>query len=127
MEDKINRSWRENRQNRLRKITLLCAAGLLINFLGVRLALGLNLPLFLDNLGTVLTAAIGGLIPGIIVGFLTNIVNGINDYTTTYYGSLSVLIAVFASVFAEKGYFKNENTESYRSISANLYNNSCNN
>ncbi len=106
MEDKINRSWRENRQNRIREITLLCAAGLLINFLGVRLALGLNLPLFLDNLGTVLTAAIGGLIPGIIVGFLTNIVNGINDYTTTYYGSLSVLIAVFASVFAEKGYFK---------------------
>ena len=77
---------------------LLCAGGLLINFLGVKAALGLGLPLFLDNIGSTLAAALGGYIPGIIVGFLTNLINGVGDYTTTYYGSLTVLIAVSASI-----------------------------
>ncbi len=84
---------------------LLCAVGLLINFLGVKLALALNLPLFLDNIGGALAAALGGYVPAIIVGFLTNLINGIGDYTTTYYGSLTVLIAVSAVYFADKGYF----------------------
>ncbi len=85
---------------------LLCAGGLLINFLGVKAALGLRLPLFLDNIGSTLAAALGGYIPGIIVGFLTNLINGVGDYTTTYYGSLTVLIAVSAAYFASKGYYQ---------------------
>ena len=84
---------------------LLCAVCLLINFGGVQLALHFQLPVFLDNIGTVLAAALGGYIPGIIVGFLTNLINGIGDYTTTYYGSLSVLIAISAAYFVQKGYF----------------------
>ena len=85
---------------------LLCAVCLLINFLGVRIALALNLPLFLDIIGTTLASALGGYIPGIIVGFLTNLINGISDYTTAYYGCLSVLLAVSAAFFAQKGYFE---------------------
>ena len=85
---------------------VLCAVCLLINFLGVRVALALNLPLFLDIIGTTLAAALGGYIPGIVVGFLTNLINGISDYTTAYYGSLSVLLAVSAAFFAQKGYFE---------------------
>jgi hypothetical protein len=42
---------------------LLCAVCLLINFLGVRIALALNLPLFLDIIGTTLASALGGYIP----------------------------------------------------------------
>ena len=90
-----------------RKYTLLlCTAGLLINVLGVRLALGLSIPLFLDNIGSALAAALGGYIPGIIVGFFTNFVNGIGDYTTTYYGCLTALIAVFSAYFARKGWYE---------------------
>lgn len=85
---------------------ILCAVCLLINFLGVRIALALNLPLFLDIIGTTLASALGGYIPGIIVGFLTNLINGIGDYTTAYYGCLSVLLAVSAAFFAQKGYFE---------------------
>lgn len=102
MREKEPGSFRNN--NRLFTIVL-CALGLLINFLGVRIALTFHLPLFLDNIGGALTAAIGGYIPAIIVGFLTNLINGIGDYTTTYYGSLTVLIAVSAAYFASKGYF----------------------
>ena len=82
---------------------LLCAAGLLINFVGVHLARGLKLPLYLDNIGSALAAALGGYIPGIIVGFLTNLVNGLDDYETAYYGSLTVMIAVASAYYASKG------------------------
>ncbi|MBR1560533.1 MAG: HD domain-containing protein [Clostridia bacterium] len=85
---------------------LLCAAGLLINFVGVHLARGLKLPLYLDNIGSALAAALGGYIPGIIVGFLTNLVNGLDDYETAYYGSLTVMIAVASAYYASKGYYK---------------------
>ena len=87
-------------------ILLLCAGGLLVNFLGVRLALGLKLPLFLDSIGCALSAALGGYIPGILVGFFTNVINGFADYTTFYYGSLNALIAFTAAFFARKGYFR---------------------
>ena len=96
---------RAERAARRKYLLLLCAAGLAINFLGVRLAHALKLPLYLDNVGSALTAALGGYIPGILVGFLTNIVNGIGDVSTTYYGSLTVLIAVVAAWYAARDYF----------------------
>ena len=39
-------------------------AGILINFLGARLAQWLGLPLYLDTIGTILAAALGGFLPG---------------------------------------------------------------
>ncbi len=88
-----------------RQMVLLCALGLLMNFLGVRLATGLHIPLFLDNIGSALVAAIGGYIPGIIVGSLTNLINGIADTETTYYGFLNILIAVCSAGFAAKKFY----------------------
>ena len=85
---------------------LFCAVCILINFIGVQIALGLKLPIYLDGVGIVLASVLGGYIPGIIVGFLTNIINGISDYTTMYYGVISVLIALAASSLAQKGWLK---------------------
>ncbi len=96
---------RSQRRKHLRYLLLLCAAGLLINYLLAHLAKGFDLPLYLDNIGSGLAAALGGYIPGIVVGFLTNLVNGIGDYNTTYYGSLTVLIAIASAWFASKGYY----------------------
>ena len=104
MENRENNTAQARRKRRSYMI-LLCALGLLINVLGVKLALGLNLPLYLDNIGSALAAALGGFIPGIVVGFFTNLVNGIGNYTTTYYGSLTVLIAVCSAWYAEKGFY----------------------
>ena len=98
-------SAREERRSRRNYLIILCLAGLLINFLLAHLATGLNLPLYLDNIGSGLAAALGGYIPGIIVGFFTNLVNGIGDYTTTYYGSLTVLIGIASAWFASKDYY----------------------
>lgn len=85
---------------------LLCLAGLLINIGGSKLALALELPVFLDSIGTMLAAALGGVIPGIAVGFLTNVIGGISDYTTAYYGVLNVLIALAAARFRRRGMFR---------------------
>ena len=59
------------RRKRWTYTTVLCVSGLLINYLLAHLATGLKLPLYLDNIGSALAAALGGYIPGIIVGFFT--------------------------------------------------------
>ncbi len=87
-------------------LAALCASGLLINFIGVRLAVHFSLPVYLDSIGTILAAALGGVIPGIITGFATNLINGIFDYTTTYYSSISVILALAAAALAERGCFR---------------------
>ncbi len=80
--------------------------GVALDLLGARLASALRLPLFLDTVGTMLAAALGGYIPGIFVGFFNNMLNGITDYTSTYYGAISMLIAVTAAWFSQKNCFK---------------------
>ena len=95
----------EQTNTNLKYLFILGAIGLLINFLLAHLATGLNLPLYLDNIGSALAAALGGYIPGIVVGFFTNLINGIGDVNTTYYGSLTVLISIASAWFASKEYY----------------------
>ena len=104
MEPKTKGSGEKKGSRQLRLI-LLCAVGLAINVLLAKVPLALKLPLYLDNVGSALAAALGGYIPGIVVGFLTNLINGIGSPDTTYYGSLTVLIAICSAWFAERGYY----------------------
>ena len=96
---------REQQKSNRNYLLILCFSGLAINYLLAHLATWLELPLYLDNIGSALAAALGGFLPGIIVGFFTNLVNGIGDYTTTYYGSLTVLIAIASAWFASMDYY----------------------
>ena len=91
---------------RLLQLLVLCLIGILINRLGSLLAGVLPLPLYLDCLGTVLVAALGGYIPGILVGYLINLINGISDGASAYYGVLSVLIAVATVIMADRDWFR---------------------
>lgn len=75
---------------------------ILLNILGTKLNGALGLPLFIDNIGTILSAMLGGYIPCITVGFFTNIINGFSDSFTIYYCIISVMIAVAVVSFAEK-------------------------
>jgi len=104
MDIKPSNAGVSKRSRRLHMLAL-CAVGLAINYLLAKVPLALNLPLYLDNVGSTLAAALGGYIPGIIVGFLTNLVNGIGTHETTYYGSLTMLIAICSAWFAERGYY----------------------
>ena len=96
---------RSVRADNYKRAALLCLAGLFINVYGVYFARASGAPLYIDNIGSALAAALGGPIPGIVVGFLTNLLNAFGDPETAYYGSLTVLIAICSARFAQMGFY----------------------
>ena len=78
-------------------IIIIC---IMLNLLGARLCGALGLPLYLDNIGTVLAALLGGYIPCVTVGFLSNIINSIFSSYSIYYCVITVMIAIAAVIFA---------------------------
>ncbi len=85
---------------------LFFAGTIAINFILPRTAALLNLPLYLDNVGTLLAAILGGYLPGIFVGYLNNIINMRGNPGNAYYVVLSTMIAASGCWFGQKGYFK---------------------
>ena len=85
---------------------LLVLAGLAVNLLFSNLCKLLELPLYIDNVGIIMTSVLGGYIPGVAVGYITNVINGISDEASYYYGTLSVINAVIAAYGAHRGWFK---------------------
>ena len=84
----------------------LCVVCLLLNILGVLLAGALRTPLYLDNVGTILAGVLGGPLPGIVVGYLSNIINSLGNPATAYYASVTVLIAMLAAYFGKRDCFR---------------------
>lgn len=84
----------------------LCVAGILLNMMLSSAASALKLPLYLDTAGTITVAIMGGPLPGVLVGFFTNMLKSISDPASLYYGVLNVLVAVFASIFAERAWHR---------------------
>ena len=82
---------------------MLCIGGIAVNILFSKLVSLFDLPvtLYLDSIGTVIAAVLGGTLPGVIVGFGTNIVLSISNPSTLYYGIINVLIAIAASHMGE--------------------------
>ena len=91
--------------HKLVQITILIVIGIVINRLLADLAIYFQLPLYLDSVGTIVVAVIGGFSPGAIVGFLTNFIGGFVDSSTFYYGTINVMIAVCAGIAARRGAF----------------------
>lgn len=87
-------------------ILFLTAASLALNIFGSHLATALGWPLFLDSAGTVLAAALGGYLPGIVVGFFSNYIISFGDEVTMYYGILNILIAIASVRLSKRGAFK---------------------
>lgn len=86
---------------------LLCIAGAALNLLMSALCERFDWPIWLDTVGTVITAVMGGYLPGVIVGFATNMLKSISDPSSLYYGFLNVLIALAASWIAKRHYRSN--------------------
>ena len=80
--------------------------GIFINLIFSDLMTMTGCPLYLDSIGTVISAALSGYIPGIIVGLVTNIIKALSsDPTSIYYGTLNVLIAVIAAYATRRKYY----------------------
>ncbi|MBQ9616738.1 MAG: HD domain-containing protein, partial [Oscillibacter sp.] len=55
---------------------------------------------------TIFVAAVGGYLPGIVVGYLSNLTNSIYDPVSIFYCLASVLIALSATVLYRRGFFR---------------------
>ena len=88
------------------KLVLVYLLFVFINMSVNRLVRHFGLPLYVDNIGTIMGAVLGGYLPGIFVGYITNIINSTADPSNMYYAGISVLIAITATYFANKGFFK---------------------
>lgn len=80
---------------------------ILINFLGKQLSLICSLPLWLDNMGTVISAYALGPVIGAIVGFTGNIINGMSDPNINIYATVSVAVGLLVGIYARKKMFEN--------------------
>ncbi|MBQ3444176.1 MAG: GGDEF domain-containing protein [Selenomonadaceae bacterium] len=87
------------------QLAAICAAGITLNVIGVIFTKGLNLSVYLDVVGTVFIAALGGYVPGIAVGFLTNLIGALFDSEEIYYGNVSILLAIMTAFLAGRGYY----------------------
>ena len=90
------RQTKSSRTMSLLMLLLTVVIGVGLNFLGRLLNTVLGLPLYLDNVGTLISAMTGGVVPGITVGFFSNLINGLNDPNSTYYSVITILIALAA-------------------------------
>ena len=64
-------------KNTKANLTAFCGVCVAMNIVLGIITSALGIPLYLDTLGTVLTAALFGPVPGIIVGALSNIITGL--------------------------------------------------
>ncbi len=87
------------------KLLLIYLLFVFINISVNRLVKHFGLPLYVDNIGTLLGAVLGGYLPGIFVGYITNLINATADPANMYYAGISVLIAVTATYLAAKGFY----------------------
>ena len=84
----------------------ICSLGVLLNYFLYKIIRLSGLPLYLDTVGTIAVASMGGYLPGVVVGFFTNIIKSLDDPTAMYYGVLNVIIAVSATLIASQNYKK---------------------
>ena len=83
----------------------LIAFGIAVNLAGIQINNAFNLPTYLDSIGTIASSAIGGYLPGVLVGFFTNTISSlIYDSINIYYAVLNVLLAVIASALTNNGF-----------------------
>ncbi len=80
----------------------LCAVSILINVLPSLLVSKLGLPLYLDSIGTIFAAAVGGIVPGTVTAFLTNLIKGCWDLSSVYYIPINILLALLTAFFARQ-------------------------
>ena len=98
-----------NTGKKSRRLQLIFLAfALLLNLIGIGIAALLHMPLQLDTIGTILVSASGGSLPGIIIGFLTNIIYGLFRPEEMYFGTLNMITAVVVVFAARRRFFRSK-------------------
>ena len=88
------------------KLTVfLIPVGIAVNIVGGQIAILLKLPIWLDGIGTILIGGICGLVPGLIVAAITQIINAISLPTVLPYMIVGFAMAAMGTYFSKKGFF----------------------
>lgn len=86
---------------------VLCAIGIALNMALGQAVSFLNLPIFLDSVGTMLAAVLCGPIIGGLTGLLTNLIWGlIQGPTAAFFAPVALVIGVAAGLLARAGMFR---------------------
>ncbi|MDR2977587.1 MAG: ECF transporter S component [Streptococcaceae bacterium] len=87
---------------------VLIPAGVAINYIGQTLAQTLKLPLWLDSIGTIISAFLAGPIVGALVGAINNIIYGVTQNPIMFvYALTQVGIGLVAGILMKSGFIKN--------------------
>jgi hypothetical protein len=80
--------------------------GIIVNVIVGFIVCKLDLPLYLDTIGTIGVSAVCGLFPGILVGVLTNFICSLFNPYAIYYMSISAIIAFVTAIFVHEKLFE---------------------
>ncbi|MDC7293386.1 HD domain-containing protein [Butyrivibrio sp. DSM 10294] len=76
---------------------LLSLIGIIVNVVLAYAMYSMGYPLFLDTIGTVAVAAVGGLFPGILTAVVTNAICALFNVNAIYYSFMNAMIAIFSA------------------------------
>lgn len=80
-----------------------CGISVAMNIVLGMITSALAIPLYLDTLGTVLSAALLGPVPGVIVGFLTNTINGLmSSLSSIPFALVNMAVGLIVGLVARK-------------------------
>lgn len=84
------------------KITLIALA-IVINIVGSYIALGLHLPIYLDSMGTIMTAILLGPFYGLFPGVLSALITGMtSDIYALYYMPVGIVLGIVTGFVFQK-------------------------
>lgn len=84
---------------------LLIPIGIAINFVGAQIILLLKLPIYLNTIGTILTAMIAGPWVGMITGASTNLVVGITNPVSFAFTPVQMAVGLVAGLLSMRGMY----------------------
>lgn len=88
------------------KITIMSIA-VVINIVGAFIATILKLPIFIDTIGTFLSAFLFGTVGGMLTGMVTSLINGLTfDPYSLYFIPVQAIIGLMAGICYKKNLFK---------------------
>ena len=104
-------NYRQEIISYLKKALILCSIGVLLNIVPAAIAGYFKAPVWIDTIGTMLVAILGGYVPGIFVGFVTNVINSFTvEFSSIYYSVINVIIAILSTFFYSTGALKRVKT-----------------
>jgi energy-coupling factor transport system substrate-specific component len=89
-----------------RAVLILIPAGIVVNGAVGWLASRLDVPFYLDTIGTIFVAVVAGPVAGALTGVITNFILGYFSPGYAPYWPVPLLIGLAAGLFANAGWFK---------------------